>query len=253
MATIPSYAHLSADDQRECAHWNAAITANPEIAMRPALSKPSAEFKLFSGGYTTYEELKKALDDYTLPAGWRTVTKHSNDGSVSLACSKGATRASSSNGKKNSSTIKWDCKWSALAHQVREVTDDLVTRKWYLRIDHSSHKQHGPELYPESQRGYIKADDEMKQFCTIQVESDPTITPSRVERALLLEFPTAKVSKNYCKNFIAKWRKDRIGHFKPSTATLAGFEEKGYWYRWCTNETTGEIRGMFWATDQQIR
>lgn len=198
MASVSSYGHFSPDDIRECEHWNAARTANP--------TSPE-DHQHFTTGYESYEQLKAALDEFTLNAGFKTHVRGSHEVSKRLYCSKGNKRMSRSTGKKESTTKKCDCKWAALAQHIRkERVGGTVYWCWTLKIDSPVHKDHGPELSPESHRGYAPATKEIKEFCTAEAEADPTITPSALERALLKEFPNAKVTKSWAKNFLGIWR-----------------------------------------------
>lgn len=153
-----------------------------------------------------------------------------------------------------------------------------ITCTWLLEIDKSTHRDHGPELRPEAQRGFVKLGEETTEFAAIQLDHNPTITPQLLERAILAEFPRARIPKNWAKNCLAAEKKKRLQHIKPSTAALDHFRKEGYWYKYCQKKVpgeedlfaeegsdaaensdsnnqphTGEITGKVWATEQHKR
>lgn len=109
MATVPSYGHLKPEDVGECEHWNQARERNPESALDITLFNPPVDHQLFTTGYDDYEELKKALDTYTLNAGWKSVVRNSHDLGNRLVCSKGRMRDTESEKKRSSTTKKCEC------------------------------------------------------------------------------------------------------------------------------------------------
>lgn len=138
MGSVPDYRHLSHDDQRECAHWNAARAVNPHSPLLPALSNPPADHQLFTTGYETFDDLKKALDDYTLNAGFKAVVRRTGPTYKRLFCSRGEKRESVATQRKTN-TIKCDCEWSALATNTRKEEAGAITWSWVLKIDKPTH------------------------------------------------------------------------------------------------------------------
>lgn len=109
MASPTSYADLSPDDQRECNHWNFSLAANPNSPLHLAHSNPPQDHQLFTTGYSTYEELKAAPDEYSFKAGWKSCIGSSGATYKRLNCTKGPKRQSVAS-KKESFIIKSDCK-----------------------------------------------------------------------------------------------------------------------------------------------
>lgn len=63
MASVPTYGHLSHEDEKECNHWNQARTANPNSPLEVALSNPPPLHQLYTDGYDTFEQLKSIIAD----------------------------------------------------------------------------------------------------------------------------------------------------------------------------------------------